>query len=56
VAKAPIAVKAIPACNITYIDGDDMKAKVNGYLEVLFKADPKSVGGALPEDDFYFNR
>lgn len=56
VAKAPIAVKAIPACNITYIEGDDMKAKVSGYLEVLFNADPKSVGGALPKDDFYFNR
>lgn len=56
VAKAPIAVKAIPACNITYIDGDEMKTKVNGYLEVLFNADPKSVGGALPKDDFYFNR
>ena len=56
VAKAPIAVKAIPACNITYIDGDEMKTKVSGYLEVLFNADPKSVGGALPKDDFYFNR
>lgn len=56
VAKAPIAVKAIPACNITYIEGDDMKAKVSGYLEVLFNANPKSVGGALPKDDFYFNR
>lgn len=56
VAKAPIAVKAIPACNITYIEGDDMKVKVNGYLQVLFDANPQSVGGALPEDDFYFTR
>ncbi|NLV74134.1 MAG: ABC transporter substrate-binding protein [Chloroflexi bacterium] len=56
VAKAPIAVKAIPACNITYIDGDDMKDKVSGYLEVLFNANPKSVGGTLPKDDFYFIR
>jgi NitT/TauT family transport system substrate-binding protein len=56
VAKAPIAVKAIPACNITYIEGDDMKAKVGGYLQVLFDANPQSVGGALPEDDFYFKR
>lgn len=56
VPKASVAVKAIPACNITYIDGNDMKAKVNGYLEVLFDANPKSIGGALPKDDFYFNR
>lgn len=56
VAKAPIAEKAIPACNITYIEGDEMKAKVGGYLQVLFDANPQSVGGALPEDDFYFSR
>ncbi|MGI6733338.1 MAG: ABC transporter substrate-binding protein [Anaerovoracaceae bacterium] len=56
VAKAPIAVKAIPACNITYIEGDEMKTKVGGYLQVLFDANPQSVGGALPEDDFYFKR
>lgn len=56
VAKAPIAVKAIPACNITFIEGNEMKTKVSGYLEVLFNANPKSVGGALPKDDFYFNR
>ncbi|GAB1476386.1 ABC transporter substrate-binding protein [Bacillota bacterium] len=56
VAKAPVAVKALPASSIVYIDGDDMKAKVGGYLQVLFNADPKSVGGALPKDDFYFIR
>lgn len=54
VAKAPIAVKAIPACNITYIDNEEMKTKVGGYLQVLFEANPESVGGALPQDDFYF--
>ncbi|MFA5635884.1 MAG: MqnA/MqnD/SBP family protein [Anaerovoracaceae bacterium] len=56
VAKAPIAAKAIPACNITYIDGDEMKARVSGYLQVLFDANPQSVGGALPDDEFYFNK
>ena len=56
VAKAPIAARAIPACNITYIDGDEMKAKVSGYLKVLFDANPQSVGGALPGDESYFNR
>lgn len=54
VAKAPIAEKALPACNITYLENDEMKAKVNGYLKVLFDANPESVGGALPGDDFYF--
>ena len=56
VAKAPVAVKALPASSIVYIDGVDMKSRVEGYLKVLFDANPQSVGGALPEDDFYFNR
>lgn len=54
VAKAPIAQKAIPNCNITYINGTEMKQALSGYLEVLFGQDPQSVGGGLPEDDFYY--
>ena len=34
IAKEPIALKAIPKCNITYIDGADMKQALSGYLEV----------------------
>lgn len=52
--KAPVAVKAMPECNITYIDGEDMKAALSGYLEVLFGQDAASVGGGLPGDDFYY--
>lgn len=54
VAKETIALKAIPKCNITYIDGNDMKAALKGYLEVLFEQNPEAVGGELPLDDFYF--
>lgn len=53
--KAAIAKKAIPFCNITFISGDDMKAKLSGYLQVLFAANPQAVGGKLPGDDFYYN-
>jgi len=53
VPKAAIAAKAIPACNITFIDGAEMKSALGGYLSVLFAADPASVGGSLPGDDFY---
>lgn len=52
--KAPIAQKALPYCNITYIDGKEMKSALSGYLNVLYKQDPKSVGGALPADNFYY--
>ncbi len=52
--KAPLAMKAIPQCGLTYVAGADMKAQLGGYLQVMFDANPKSVGGALPADDFYY--
>lgn len=54
IAKEPIALKAIPKCNITYIDGAEMKQALSGYLEVLYEQNPESIGGALPGDDFYY--
>lgn len=54
VEKAEIAKQAIPYCNITYIDGEDMKTALGGYLSVLFEQAPQSVGGELPGDDFYY--
>ena len=55
IVAAAVAEKAIPYCNITYLAGDEMKTAMDGYLQVLYDQDPKSVGGALPGDDFYFN-
>lgn len=54
VAKAAIAEKALPYCNIVCITGEEMKSALSGYLNVLFEQEPKSVGGALPGDDFYY--
>lgn len=54
VAKAPIAQKALPACNIVYIDGEEMKTAVSGYLAVLFDQNPEAVGGQLPDEAFYY--
>lgn len=51
-----IAEKAIPKCNITFIDGEDMQQKLSGYLEVLFNQNPKSIGGSLPDEAFYYKR
>ncbi len=53
VEKAPIAAKAVPACHITCIKGEEMKAALSGYLETLFEQDPEFMGGAMPGDDFY---
>ncbi|MCL2487608.1 MAG: ABC transporter substrate-binding protein [Oscillospiraceae bacterium] len=51
---AALAAAAIPRCNVAYIDGPEMKAQIQGYLQVLFDADPKAVGGGMPDDGFYY--
>ena len=56
IVPAAIAAKALPACNITFIEGDEMQQKLSGYLAVLLEQNPKAVGGKLPADDFYFKR
>ena len=50
-----IAKKALPECNIVYIDGAEMKEKLSGYLEVLKQENPQAVGGTLPTDEFYYD-
>lgn len=54
IVPAAVAQKAIPACNIVCMEGSEMKNALSGYLEVLFEQNPKSVGGTLPGDDFYY--
>ena len=56
IVKEVVAKEALPLCNITLIRGDEMKTKINGYLKVLFDQEPKSVGGQLPDDDFFYNK
>lgn len=51
--KEPIAKKAIPHCNIAYVDGEEMKRVLSGYLNVLYEMNPEAVGGEVPGEDFY---
>ena len=53
VPKAALAEKAIPNSNICCIDGETGIAYMKNILEVLYNANPKSVGGKLPTDEFY---
>ncbi len=52
--KAPLAKKAIPGANITFLKGAEMKSAVSKCLQVLFEANSQSVGGELPADDIYY--
>lgn len=54
IVAAAVVEKALPFCNIVCITGEEMKEKLSGYLSVLFEQDPKSVGGKLPDEAFYF--
>lgn len=52
-AKAAVAKKAIPNCNVCFITGEEMQSALSEFLNILFKVAPASVGGAIPGDDFY---
>lgn len=52
--KAAVAKKAIPNCHIVFVTGEEMKTQIAPFFQILFNANPKSVGGTLPADDFYF--
>lgn len=54
IAKAAIAAKAIPACNIVCITGDEMMEAVSGYLTALYSQNPEAVGGQVPDEAFYY--
>ncbi|MGL6197700.1 MAG: ABC transporter substrate-binding protein [Lachnospiraceae bacterium] len=56
IVAAAVAQKALPYCNITFIEGTDMQSKLSGYLNVLYEQNPESVGGNLPNEDFYYQR
>ena len=56
VAKAAIAKKALPQCNIVFRRGEEMKKDISAYLQVLYDASPAAVGGKLPDDGFYWTK
>ena len=54
VGKAALAQKALPGCHLNYEIGKDMQTSLSGFLKILYDENPASVGGKLPEDDFYY--
>lgn len=53
VPKAAVAQAAIPQANMVCVTGEDIKG-IADYYQVLFDADPTSIGGAIPGEDFYY--
>ena len=54
IVTAEVAEVALPQCNIVCITGSEMQSKLSGYLEVLFEQESESVGGTLPDAQFYY--
>lgn len=53
VGSEAIAARAIPNCNIVCLTGEQMQEAAEAMLSVLFAANPKSIGGQLPDASFY---
>lgn len=49
-----VAEAAVPYVNMCAITGEEMKEKLSGFLEIMYNYNPDAVGGAMPEDDFYY--
>lgn len=52
---AKIAEKAIPRSNIRFMTAMDARQPVERYLEVLYNFSPRTVGGKMPDEGFYYS-
>lgn len=49
-----VAKKALPGCHVMCVTGDEMRQKIDGFLGILFEMNPKAIGGAMPDEAFYY--
>lgn len=54
IGSAAIAEQAIEKCNIVCYRDEEMRTAAEAMLHVLYDANPASVGGVMPGDDFYY--
>ncbi len=51
---AKVAEKALPSCRLVFVTGEEMQAQAAPLYEILFSANPASVGGQVPDEGFYY--
>ncbi len=49
-----VAKAAIPRCGLSFITGEECKAILDDYFQVMFDSNPQSVGGAIPDTGIYY--
>ena len=52
--SAEIVENALPYCGITYKPVKEAKEGLNTFYKILFDSNPASVGGTMPDENFYF--
>ncbi|MBR6187009.1 MAG: ABC transporter substrate-binding protein [Clostridia bacterium] len=51
---AKVAERALPSCRLVFVAGEEMQSQASPLYEILFSANPASVGGQIPDDGYYF--
>ncbi len=49
-----VALDAMPYISMVNLTGEDMRTALSGFLHELYQANPDSIGGAMPGEDFYY--
>ena len=50
----PIAQSALPRTHMVFLTGEEMRLNLLGFYAMLYNESPASIGGELPEEDFFF--
>ncbi len=54
--SAQVAALSIPISNFVFVDAQKAHASIEALLEVFLRFDPVSIGGVLPNQEFYATR
>lgn len=49
-----VAAQAMPYIDMCNLVGEEMREALSGFVEELYNANPDSVGGEIPGEDFYY--
>lgn len=52
--KPQIAKAAIPNCNIVFMNSSEAKEHIMKFYEILKSSNPKTIGGELPGEEFFY--
>lgn len=52
--SAAVAKLALSRLGLTYLAGEQLETGIKGYFQVLYAANPKSLGGVIPDSGFFF--